>query len=66
MNTWLCVSVHLCARVMCVYVRLHCDSCGTGLCAVALKGRFDTIVGMDLSPEMAAKALEKAAQSPIA
>ena len=67
-----CVPVHLraCAPVhlrACQYALLvvlsgniaaFC-SCGTGLCAVALKGRFDSITGVDLSPEMAGKARSK-------
>ena len=38
---------------------VRCRRCGTGLCAVALQGSFDFIVGMDLSPEMVSKAADK-------
>ncbi len=41
-----------------MYVPMY-PSCGTGLGAVAFAGLFSSIVGVDLSPEMAAKAREK-------
>ncbi len=59
-----CVPVHLRACQYALLVVLSGNiaafcSCGTGLCAVALKGRFDSITGVDLSPEMAGKARSK-------